>query len=178
MGYMRWWWCGAAGKGRVLLGRQAPGPAALADPGRRRRIPGDFPLPDHLAGPLRTRIRKSSWPASWGCRRAISTWPNRPPSGQPPSISSRSRPAANLPIPRCTLRARPRFCRPPNLPRGQCQLRKPKVKRTAAKEPQKPRVEASLSKKDKAAAAKARAKKKKAPQPTTMNSKGSEGSNG
>jgi len=66
---------------------------------------------------------------------------------------------------------------PPTKSAAGIQLRKPKAKRTASKEPQKARVEASLSKKDKTAG-KAKAKKKKAPQPTTMNSKGSEDSNG
>ena len=56
------------------------------------------------------------------------------------------------------------------------QLLKPKAKRAAAKDPQKPKVEASLTKKDKAAS-KAKAKKKKASPPTTMNPKGSEDRN-
>jgi hypothetical protein len=60
---------------------------------------------------------------------------------------------------------------------GAVPLHKPKVKR-AGKDTPKPRVEASLSKKDKAAAGKARPKKKKVPQPTTMNSPGSGNGNG
>jgi hypothetical protein len=56
-------------------------------------------------------------------------------------------------------------------------LPKPRGKRAAIKDPQKPRVEASLTKKDKAPS-KVKVKKKKAPQPTTMKSKGSEDSNG
>jgi hypothetical protein len=56
-------------------------------------------------------------------------------------------------------------------------LLRPKSKRAASKDPQKPRAEASLNKKDKAPV-KVKAKKKKAPQPTTMNSAGSEANNG
>jgi hypothetical protein len=88
----------------------------------------------------------------------------KPPNGEPAYTSLHPEsPPSLLPPAKSTLGAVP--------------LHKPKVKRAGAKEPPKPRVEASLSKKDKAAAAKFRAKKKK-PQPTTMNSKGSEGGNG
>ena len=64
---------------------------------------------------------------------------------------------------------------PPAKPLVGSKLHKPKAKR--ASEPQKPKAEARLSKKDKASG-KFRAKKKKASQPTTMNSTKSGNSNG
>lgn len=66
---------------------------------------------------------------------------------------------------------------PPTKPLAGAQLLKPKAKRAALREPQKPRLEASLTKKDKAPA-KVKVKKKKAPQPTTMNSRGAGDGNG
>ena len=66
---------------------------------------------------------------------------------------------------------------PPAKAPGVTGLLRPKSKRVAGKDPQKPRAEASLNKKDKALG-KVKAKKKKAPQPTTMNYQGSEDHNG
>jgi hypothetical protein len=64
---------------------------------------------------------------------------------------------------------------PPAKPLVGSQLRKLQGKRDS--EPQKPKVEARLGKKDKAPG-KVKAKKKKAPQPTSLNSTGSGNSNG
>ena len=55
---------------------------------------------------------------------------------------------------------------PPGNPQAGKQLLKPKAKRAAAREPQKPKVETGLTKKDKAPT-KVKAKKKTAPQPST-----------
>ena len=66
---------------------------------------------------------------------------------------------------------------PPTKSLAGAQLPKPKAKRVALREPQKPRLEASLTKKDKAPT-KVKAKKKKALQPTTLNSKGAGDGNG
>lgn len=66
---------------------------------------------------------------------------------------------------------------PPAKSTGGSQLRKPKGKRASEREVPKPKVEAKLIKKDKSPG-KVKVKKKKAPQPTTMNSTGSENSSG
>ena len=66
---------------------------------------------------------------------------------------------------------------PPSKPQAGAQLLKPKTKRASLRESQKPKMEASLAKKDKAPV-KSKAKKKKALQPTTMNSKGAGDGNG